>query len=314
MKTNEFEQHVAVMEMKQAHEMEIQQSRVGGLGGSDATIILKIGQNGMQALSPTDHKRLAVMMGLTDMPNWSGNAYTNAGHLFEDYAEETCPWGGGYEREKVLSQPLARNFKVFAHADFAIGEKRDEVVECKFVQEGFNSVKTKYYAQLQWYYMLGAKTVALLHGRGNAEPFEVLETELQIIERDDETIKFLLAGLKTLDEAIASGWKPEVFEKTTIDDCPQTVADAFKELERIHAEKKHLDEAEKAAKDVLKNYLEAFDLSGIMSTGGEKHQIIYNKAQIRKTFDVQKFAKDNPSINLSGYYKNTKVTASVTFK
>ena len=59
---NEFEQFSA----KKAHEEEIKTSRVGGLGGSDAAMVLKIGRNGLQALSNTDVKRLRVMLGLDE--------------------------------------------------------------------------------------------------------------------------------------------------------------------------------------------------------------------------------------------------------
>lgn len=219
METNNFEQQIVANEQAQKHAQEIQQTRIGGLGGSDAAIVYKIGLNGLKALTNTDMKRLAVMTGKIEQDNWGGNAYTNAGHLFEDYAESVLPFDGPYEREKVIEQKLAHNFKTFAHADFvsyAKGTTNMIVIECKFVQEPTEKVAEKYSAQLQWYYALGAKNVMLYHGTGTVEPFEVAECFTQFIERDENTIAILLNGIKILDEALSKGWEPDACEKSRI--------------------------------------------------------------------------------------------------
>ena len=312
---NNFAAQVAASEKAQQHAQEIQQTRIGGLGGSDAALILKIGQSGLAALTVTDHKRLAVMLGKTEPDTWIGNAFTNAGHAFEDWAENYLPWGKcGYEREKVLSNALARNFKVFAHADFVTGENHGTVIECKFVQKDTRAVINQYWAQLQWYYMLGATAVSLFHGTGTAEPFEVAEGTIDPIERDQETIDILLAGIQTLDKAISDGWLPEIIDKVTTDDIPEIVAQAFDAMQSIKEQQKTLADAEKTAKKTLLEYLEAFNLSGIVATDGSKHQIIYTRSSVSRTFDVEKFAKAHPEIDLTPFYKETKRASSVTFK
>ena len=157
---NDFAAQVAATEKAQAHAEEIKQTRIGGLGGSDAAMVLRIGQRGLSALTATDTKRLCVMVGKVEPDNFGGNEYTKAGHDFEEFAESVVPFGKyGYERERFIIQPLAKSFKVFAHADFAYGEKRTDIVECKYVQKPTDKVLTEYYAQLQWYYMLGATSV-----------------------------------------------------------------------------------------------------------------------------------------------------------
>lgn len=312
---NEFAAQVAASEKAQQHAQEIQQTRIGGLGGSDAALILKIGQSGLAALTATDHKRLAVMLGKTKPDAWAGNAFTNAGHLFEDWAENYLPWGKcGYEREKVLTNALARNFKVFAHADFVTGENHYAVIECKFVQKDTEKVINDYFAQLQWYYMLGATSVTLYHGQGSADPFEVAEAKLEPIARDQETIEIMLAGISTLDKALSDGWLPDIIDKATTDDVPEIVRNAFAEMQSIKEQQKTLAEAEKTAKKTLLEYLEAFNLSGIVATDGSKHQIIYTKASVTRTFDVEKFAKAHPEIDLAPFYKETKRASSISFK
>ena len=91
METTSFEQQIAANEQAQKHAQEIQKTRVGGLGGSDAAIVYKIGLNGLAGLTATDMRRLAVMTGKAEQVDFGGNAYTHAGHMFEDYAERHCP-------------------------------------------------------------------------------------------------------------------------------------------------------------------------------------------------------------------------------
>lgn len=315
METTKFAEQVAANEKAQAHAQEIQQTRVGGLGGSDAAILMKIGRDGLGALTQTDHKRLAVMMGLCEQPNWGGNAYTNAGHLFEDYAEKNVPFGNaGYNREVVMEQKLARNFRTFAHADFVCGVNHADVVECKFVQDTTANVISKYYAQLQWYYMLGANVVYLYHGTGTADPFEVEEGNIQFVECDEDAIKILLAGIKTLDDAIEKGWKPQNTEKVELEAVPEMVQRAFETMREIKTKEAELKVLKEGAQAVLKEYLEDFGLTGIVANGEIKHQIIYSAGGTKLSFDSEKFLREHPEFDLPEYYKKTKTKSSVTFK
>lgn len=321
METKKFEQQVAEITQAQEHAQEIQQTRVGGLGGSDAAILMKIGERGLSALSMTDNKRLAIMLGLSEQTDWGGNSYTNAGHMFEDYAEKNLPWGiadntpKNYKRELVIDQKLAISFKTFAHADFAIIEGNNtHVIECKFVQQDTAKVEAKYYAQLQWYHMLGAKSVQLYHGTGNVEPFEVLECSLVEIERDEVAIKTLLNGIKILDEAIQDGWKPENVEKIDIEDTPKPIQDAFARWQEIKAKKAELEIAEKEMSAEVKEYLEDFGFTGIVAEGEVKHQVIYKRGGTSFTFNSDKFLQEHPEFDKPEYYKKTTTKSSVTFK
>lgn len=312
METNNFEAAVAANAAAQAHALEIQQTRVGGLGGSDAAIVYKIGERGLAALTATDMKRLAIMTGKQEQDNWGGNAYTNAGHAFEDWSEKVLPIGANYKREKLLTQPLARNFKTFAHADFVLCD--GEVVECKFVQDTTAKVIDKYYAQLQWYYLLGAPAVTLYHGQGTADPFEVHEAELVSIQRDETAIEILLNGIKILDDALANGWQPTAQDKIAYADTPEMVQRAFDKLQEIKAKKAELEAVEAEAKSVIKIYLEDWELTGIVAAGEIKHTAVYNKPQTKLTFNAEKFLQEHPEFDRPEYYKKSTVKSSVTFK
>lgn len=317
MEQNNFEQQVAAMQNAQEHAQEIKQTRVGGLGGSDAAILMKIGERGLSAMTMTDNKRLAIMLGLSEQTDWSGNAYTNAGHLFEDYAEKSLPFGTkGIKREELIDQKLALNFKTFAHADFTTSDKEYKkiVVECKFVQATSVQVINKYNAQLQWYYMLGADKVFLYHGTGSVDPFEVYTGELIEIDRDEAIINTLLAGIKILDDALTNGWKPENVEKINIEDTPKGIQEAFARLQETKSKKAALEIEEKEASTKVKEYLEDFGFTGIVANGDVKHQVIYKRGGTNFAFDSAKFLQEHPEYDLPEYYKKTTTKSSVTFK
>lgn len=312
---NEFLNQTLASYEAQAHALEIQQTRVGGLGGSDAAMVLRIATRGLAGLTLTDTKRLCVMLGLQEPESWGGNVYTNAGHAFEDYAEAHLPFGdAGYEREKVLTADLARNFKVFAHADFAAGKNRDLVVECKFVQKPTDKVLAEYHPQLQWYYMLGAANVTLYHGQGKVEPFELEEGKIAQVEREVETIDLLLAGIQILDEALTSGWRPTMPDKALLSDTPEIVRNAFAELARIKKEEAELKARKDAASATLKEYLEGWGFTGLVNEE-DKHQVIYTRATTSRTFDGAKFVKEHPEFNdVPAYWKTSNRASSISFK
>lgn len=303
----------------QMHQQEIQNTRVGGLGGSDAALILKIAIQGLAALTTTDMKRLCVMTGQAEPDNFGGNAYTNAGHAFEEYAENILPLDGiKYEREKYIENRLADKFKTFAHADFAIMDNSDLVViECKYVQIPTEKVIWKYYAQLQWYYMLGANRVALYHGMGAVDPFCPEECNFVEIPRDDQTVEILLQGIKILNDALREGWLPELPDKMAVEDAPDNVRKAFAELASVKMEEKAIAARKAAAQAVLKDFCEDMSLTGIYSNAEKKVQIIYAKATSGKAFDAAKFLAEHPEINAEDtpeYFKETKRSASVTMR
>lgn len=179
----------------------IAKSRVGGLGGSDAAMVRKAATS---RLTDTYIKRLLVMVGRMPYQGFAGNAATQAGYKFE---QEVAEWFKSVkmqiEAEHELTAPLSKHFKTFAHADFW-HESTGTVYECKYSQKPTQEVIIHYYAQLQWYYLLGAKTVKLVHGTGSVEPFNVESLDFIKIERDEDCIEELREGLKNIEAYINS--------------------------------------------------------------------------------------------------------------
>lgn len=305
---NEFEQLSAA----KAHAEEIKTSRVGGLGGSDAAMVLKIGRNGLQALSNTDVKRLRVMLGLDEPCNFGGNAATEAGHAFEDFIAEHLKmiYPLGFEREaKMIGEDFGA-FKTFAHADFLTASKR--VIECKFVQDTTQNVLTKYYAQLQWYYYLGADCVTLCHGVGGVEPFNVADYTFLDVPRDESAVEAICNGLRLILEYC----KNEQAGNAPVEVDMQAKQ---RKLVRKYFTRKRKVDAMTAEMEQIKAELQAeMEAGNFAKASGaiDKENaavVIFRKGSTRRTLDTTKVLAKYPELNEQGdLWKTTTAKSSLT--
>lgn len=180
----------------QTHAQEITGSRFGWFGGSDAKTLLDVylKRRDFLTMSNTQRNRFEVLMGW-QQPR-AGDIDTPAvrgGHAFEDYMQDKIAGlknaqgiAGTLEREKVLRGDLYHYFGTMAHADYVIGER---VFELKYIYNTPTAkVAERYECQLQWYYMLGARDVVLVHGEGCAEPFQCFRVHEWYVPRDEEMI------------------------------------------------------------------------------------------------------------------------------
>lgn len=287
------------------HQAEIHNSRVGGLGGSDADILLRVGSRGLSALTNTDLRRLAVMTGQAEQDNWGGNVYTNAGHLFEDYVANITT----ADREVKLSAELAHNFKTFAHADFYdVATKR--VYECKFVQEqDSNKVIKTYYAQLQYYFIVGAEVVTLVHGTGSADPFNVESCTPVNIERDEVAIESIKNGIKLIDEFVATFAYTDT--NTQIGNLDDELQQDVNNLLRVKAQIDELTEQYKTIQERVEAYMTDNNLSKIEAAD---KVIAIGKPSISRTFDTKKFLAEHAEFDTAEYYKETSKKGSFSIK
>lgn len=307
---NEFEQ----LSAKQSHAEEIKTSRVGGLGGSDAAMVLKIGHNGLQALSNTDIKRFRVMLGLDEPCNFGGNAATEAGHAFEDYIAERLKmvFSQGFIREAKMIGEDFGVFKTFAHADFLTASKK--VIECKFVQDTTQNVLAKYYAQLQWYYYLGADCVTLCHGVGRVEPFEVMDYTFLDVPRDESAIDAIRNGLRFIVEYC----KNEQAGSTPVEVDMQAKQ---RKLVRKYLTRKRKVDTLTAEMEKIKAELQAeMETGNIAKISGaiDKENaavVIFRKGSTRRTLDNTKALARYPELNEQGdLWKTTTAKSSLTIQ
>lgn len=307
---NEFEQFSA----EKSHTEEIKTSRVGGLGGSDAAMVLKIGRNGLQALSNTDIKRLRVMLGLDELCNFGGNAATEAGHAFEDYIADRLKivYPLGFEREAKMAGEDFGKFKTFAHADYLV--TNDHVIECKFVQDTTQNVLAKYYAQLQWYYYLGADCVTLCHGVGGVEPFNVADYTFLDVPRDESAVEAIRNGLRLILEYCQN-------EKAGSALVEVDMQAKQRKLVRKYFTRKRKVDAMTAEMEQIKAELQAeMEAGNIAKVSGALDSnntavVIFRKGSTRRTLDTTKALARYPELNEQGdLWKTTTAKSSLTIQ
>lgn len=296
---NEFEK----MSEREAHAQEIANSRVGCLGGSDAAIVLKVGRSGIEALSNTDLKRLRVMLGLEERSDFGGNAATKAGHDFEDYVAELVIHT---HREYRMTGGNFRHFEIIAHADF-YDENTRGVIECKNVQKlSSAAVLKRYYAQLQWYYMLGADSVTLLHGRGMEQPFEV--ESFEFVPKNAQTVAELSKGLLLIDD-----YCDKILQENV--ESNETMSNSLALLVADYAKQKAIADEESAKLNDIRSLIFQHMESNGLST--QKHAelgtVVYKKSIVTRSLDSAKVLAAYPELhNDQGLWKTSSVKASVT--
>lgn len=289
---------------------ELKRSHANGFGGSDAKMFAKIGTKGIESLSTTEKKRILVALGKMEADDFGGNVYTEAGHLFEDYAANAaysiCK---GMEREKYMeAKDLAKHFKVFAHADF-YDEATNAVVECKFSQDETMKVYEDYFAQLQWYYMLGADKVTLYHGWGTVLPFDVVGVLPIHVDKDDDFIACIRDGIAELDRAIEDGAFDD-YKQTEIADTDMG-GEAAKAVRALAYIMTTIKEAEQLANQHKETLLAWMEDHGVLNIKGDGFTVSYVSPTTRKTFDTKKAQADFPALKDDKYFKTSAVKSSV---
>ena len=303
-------------EIKNQHQQEIETSRVGGFGGSDAALFLRIAKKGgVKGLSNSDLYRIAVAMGIKPYAPVPVTEAMNNGHVFEDsYARYLEESGNTFEREvKLMPHKLQRqNFAIFAHADFVLKTKKgryydsaddfDIVHECKFIadeEKTADDVAETYKAQLQWYYLLGAEYVNLIRGYGDPEH---PHTQNLAIDEDENIIDNLKLGIRLLDEAIESGWVPEIEEEfacTMSEKMQNIIAD----YERLKFQKSAIDEKLEELQKQIVEYVTIGNVAKINATLGT---ISRTADSVVESFDSAKFKKDNVELYNKYLKKSTR--------
>ena len=287
---------------QQQHQQEIENTRVGGFGGSDAAMFLRIAKRGgVDGLSNTDLYRIAVAMGIKPYAPVPVTEAMQAGHTFEDsYARYLDAQGKPYQREvKLLAKKQPKNFKIFAHADFVIDNC---VEECKFIQDEGKNIKDvakTYEAQLQWYYMLGAEYVNLI--RGYNEPEYPIFQDLAI-DKDEEIIDALKEGIRLLDEAISDGWVPEIEEEyaTAMSEKMQNI---IADYERLKFEKSAIDEK---LEELQKQIVEYMTIGNVAKINASLGTISRTADSVVESFDSAKFKKENAELYNQYIKKSTR--------
>lgn len=283
-------------------EKELMRSHAAGFGGSDAAMVLQIAEkirNG-QPLTATQKHRLRVIKGLElPQPSFESDA-AKAGHDFEDrVAAEILCSGIHWERETLLEAELAfDNFTVFAHADF-YNREMNAVKECKWSRRfNVDGLKKEHAAQLQWYYMCGAKSVSLCYD--TAEGVGVVD-----VPKNHN----LIANIGVALVEINRNWDKLDLNITEFSgaDVPQRAVVLVDLLRNLNAKK---EEIESQINDVRGELLNQMSEQNHTKYSGEGWSVSAVAAGISKKFDSKKFAADHADLYAS-YLKDSKRAASL---
>ena len=285
-------------ELKQDHQQEIESSRVGGFGGSDAKMFYKIGLNGLSALSNTDKLRIRVAKGIDEYKPIMQTEAMKKGHDFEDwFAIWLKDDIGEYTREHRVEpeNKLAVNFDVFAHADF-YNEEDKWATELKCISD-VDAVQDNYMAQLQWYFMLGCSGVGLIVCDSKFNDFYDGLQDPVDIDPDENYIETLLHGIKLLDD----NW----------DDLDLKIGDEWDESDLFPSEQKevqlmtsYLQQIKAMEAKIEESKAKLFEMmteSGVKSIKSDAYNITVVPPGTTSRFNKKKLLADHPEINEADY-------------
>lgn len=287
------------------HKNEIEVTRKGGFGGSDAKMFYKIGLKGLSALNNTDRKRIRVAKGIDEYKPIPMNEAMQKGHDFEDWYEKQ-PFAPIADREVKLTANLANNFDTFFHADFSDG--LNEVWELKCVGNPYTAVQD-YYEQLQWQHMIGAKTLWLVVC-DSSQPFGRGVKMPELIERNEQVIEILRNGIKLLDD----NW----------DDLDLEVGEEWSESDLMPFEKEdiavftsylqRIKQLEELAEESRLKVFQFMQDNGIKSLKSDYYTVTYVPESTTATLDKKKLFAEHPEIKEQDYLKTSPKKAFITVK
>lgn len=285
-------------ELKQAHQQEIEQSRVGGFGGSDAKMFYKIGLNGLSALSNTDKMRIRVAKGIDEYKPIMQTEAMQKGHDFEDWwAEERKKYISEFAREYRVEpeSAFAINFDIFAHADFYNIEE-NWAIELKCVSD-VEAVQENYMAQLQWYYMLECRRVGFIVCDSKFDDFEDGLHHPVDIDPNENYIETLKHGIKLLDD----NWNDLDLKIGDEWDESDLFPSEQKEVQLMTSYLQQIKAMELQIEESKEKLLNMMTESGVKSIKSDAYNITVVPPGTTSRFDKKKLLKDHPEINEADY-------------
>ena len=285
------------------HKNEIEVTRVGGFGGSDANLFYRVGLRGLSALNNTDKKRIRVAKGMDEYKPIAMNDAMQRGHDFEDFYEMSESTSL-MSREVLFSAELAKNFKTFFHADFS---DKYYVYELKCVQNPDN-VEKDYEAQLQWQAMVSGMKVCLVVC-DSAKRFEDYNEPTEII-RDENVISILKNGIRLIDENwetldlnVGEEWSESdlmPFEKNDI-----AVFTSY--LQRIQQLEELAEESKAKVFQFMKD-------NNIKSLKSDSYTVTFIPESTTTSLDKKRLFTAHPEIKEQDYLKTSPKKAYITVK
>ena len=303
---------------------EIEQSRTGSLGSSDAALVERVGRNGLSALTDSDKYRLAVLKGQVEK-----NSFKSMAMELGDQIEQTIFGIIQHIWPQAVSNPLREDeqmsafygFHIINHIDVEVVSD-DEVVwyEIKASKNRFSEVLDTYSAQLQWHWMMLKKVygktgkklrVVLVHYHtGLSDTFEAKNMHLKDIPDNTEMEGDFYQGflllkdyLPTFEYAAPEGMQIDLVQDNDIQALRPVAEDAIFNV--IHIQRQ-IDEW----KEKLKLYMAANNIKKIF---GDNYSVTYTMPTTAKTLDSKRFKEEHPDL-YKQYLVDSNRSASISIR
>ena len=284
------------------HKQEIEVTRVGGFGGSDAAMFYRIGLKGLSAITNSDKKRIRVAKGMDEYKPIPMNDAMQRGHDFEDWYSENYQ-SAAMERERKFTRDLAKNFNTFFHADFS-----DTFIYELKSTSNTDDVLATYEAQLQWQHMISAMPVYIVISDSSL-PFENCSEPIKV-KRNERIIEILQNGIRLLDEnwdtldlEIGEEWSDSdlmPFEKNDI-----AVFTSY--LQRIQQLEELAEESEAKVFQFMQD-------NNIKSLKSDSYTVTFIPESTTTSLDKKKLFTEHPEIKEQDYLKTSPKKAYITVK
>lgn len=304
------------------HKQEIINTRVGGLGSSDAKMVVGIAERG--TLNYADKERIAVMLGLAEKKQITSKAI-ELGNIIEDAVFEVFK---AQFSESITSNPRytmeipSITFRVSNHIDFEISTPNELIwVEHKSTIHGINQALESYKHQLAWHTMLGqdkaqgeGKKFKLLLSHYDTNEFEgVFEADkLSIVEvtPNAHLIDKICKGLLIINEQIPTfEWQPNegILHASSL---PAEINDKCEMMAEHLRKIKEMTEQVDTFKARMCDLMVANNVKSIVT---DAFTITLVEQSVSTTFDKSKFAKEHPDM-VAQYEKKSIRKPYVTIK
>ena len=295
-----------ITKVKTANHEEWLELRSHYIGGSDAAAVV-----GLNAYA-SPYSLWAEKTG--KVPGFAGNLATEVGTYLEEFVAQKFAAETG-KKVRKCNQSFLNSLYPFAIANIdreIVGEdagleiKTTDTLNLKKFSGG--EYPANYYAQMVHYLAVTGKQrwyLAVLIGNKEFKWF--------VLERDEAEIAALMTAEADFWELVKTDTPPAVDGtqatsealKTIYAESDDSVCDltAYSANLRQYIElKKQIKELEAIADEAANKIKEFMGESGGGECDGFK---VSWKSQSRSTFDIKRFAKENPDVDLSDYYKTT---------
>lgn len=304
------------------YKVEIEQSRVGSLGSSDAVMVEKIGRNGISSISETDKYRLAVMLGQAERQDVKTFAMELGDRIEQEIYKIILK-----KFPQAVSNPLHAHegmskfygFNIINHIDVEV-ETEDRVIwyEIKASKSPTKDVINTYSAQLQWHWMLLKKTFAhtgkklelsLVHYNTSAEgQFDASNLSITPIADNAIIENFFYKAFIILKDYLPSFvyTAPEEMSIQLVHDDNVQAMSKFAEeaIPKIKELEKKIDEFKASLRDYMLH-------NNIKKITSDTYTVTLTQPSVTNTFDSKRFKTEQPEM-YTRYLKQSKREASVT--